>query len=132
MAGGLFDVDVLAGLEAEDGHGGVPVVGQGDGDGVDVFGGEDFAVVAVGCGGVAELLFGRGRQNLARMVESTSQTWVTRADGGVVLERGEVGVAATVEAEDGEVDAVVGADDLGVAFGGGTDGCACGGYGEAV
>ena len=45
VGAGLLDVDVLAGLEAEDGHGGVPVVGRGDGDDVDVFGGEDLAEV---------------------------------------------------------------------------------------
>ena len=54
-SGRLFDVDVLARfMEALDGHGGVPVVGHSDGDDIDIFGGENVPVVAVGCGGVAE------------------------------------------------------------------------------
>ena len=48
VAAGLFDVDVLAGFDAGDGHGRVPVVGRGDGDGVDVFALEELAEVAFG------------------------------------------------------------------------------------
>ena len=48
---------------------------------------------------------------------------------GVGLERGEVRVGAAVEADDGEVDALVGAHDLGIGFGGGGDG-ECGGRGR--
>ncbi len=48
VAAGLFHVDVFAGFETEDGHGGVPVIRRGDGDGVDVFGGECLAEVFLG------------------------------------------------------------------------------------
>ncbi len=131
VAGGLFDVDVLAGLEAVDGHGGVPVVGHGDGDDVDVFGGEDLVVVAFGGGGVAELLGGGGDV----LGEDGGLDVADVGDAGafgVVLERREVGVAAAIEADDREVEAVVGAGDLGVAFGGGGDCCSGCGEGEAI
>jgi len=45
VAAGLLDVDVLAGLQASDGHGRVPMVGRGDGDGVYIFVLENFAEV---------------------------------------------------------------------------------------
>ena len=57
VAAGLFNVDVLAGLEAEDRHGCVPVVGRGDGDGVDVFLLQDLAEVLIGFGGGAHHSF---------------------------------------------------------------------------
>ena len=44
-AGGLFDVDVLAGFAGFDGHVGVPVVGRGDADGVEGFIGDDVAEI---------------------------------------------------------------------------------------
>jgi len=37
MRAGFFDVDIFAGLAGPDGHERVPVIGSGDGDGVDVF-----------------------------------------------------------------------------------------------
>ena len=46
----LLAVDVLAALQRLDGHQGVPVVGSGDGDGVDVLVFEQFAVVGVALG----------------------------------------------------------------------------------
>ena len=46
VAAGFFNVDVLAGLEGVDTHGGVPVVGGGDDEGVDVWVGEGLAEVA--------------------------------------------------------------------------------------
>jgi hypothetical protein len=42
----------------------VPVIGRGDGDGVDVFGGEEFAEVFIGSGSVAERFFGLGDKSL--------------------------------------------------------------------
>ncbi len=62
LAGGLFDVDMLSGLEAEDGQRGVPVIGSGDGDGVNVFGLEHLAEVLLGFGRVAQLLLGSCRR----------------------------------------------------------------------
>ena len=123
VAEGLFHVDVLACGQGEDGHGSVPVVGGGDGDGVDLFEREDLAEVADLDGGVAELLFGVGCEAL----EDGGFDIADVADAGVVLvgfEGGEMRAGAAVEADDGEVEAVVGTHDLGVALGGG-------GYGEA-
>ncbi len=57
--------------------------------------------------------------NLARMLDSTSQTWGDAGVLGVALQGVEMGVAAAVEADDGEVDAIIGACDLRVAFCGG-------------
>ena len=78
VAAGLFDIDVLAGLQAGDGHGCVPVVGRGDGDGVDILGGEKCAEVLIGCGSVAKVDFVPVGE-LLRMTLSTSQTWEMRA-----------------------------------------------------
>ena len=131
LAGGLFDVDVLAGLEAVDGHGGVPVVGHGDGDDVDVFGFEELPAIPFGLGCVAELLGCSGDvfgEDVGLDVADVGDASAV----GVVLERREMGVAAAVEADDREVEAVVGAGDLSVAFGGGGD-CSSGrGEGEAI
>ncbi len=52
----LFEVDVFAGMHGVDGCLFVPVVGCGDEDGVDVFAGEDLAVVAGGEEAFAEVL----------------------------------------------------------------------------
>ena len=49
VAARLLDVDMLAGLKSGDGHGRVPVVGRGDGDRIDVLGGEELAEVLIGC-----------------------------------------------------------------------------------
>src|SRR5262249_37654968 len=47
VADGLFDINVLAGLEGPDGRQGVPVVGRGDADGVDGLVLEDLAKVGL-------------------------------------------------------------------------------------
>ena len=48
MRAGLFDVDVFAGLAGPDAHERVPMIGSGDGDGIDVFVFEQLANVDVG------------------------------------------------------------------------------------
>ena len=55
---GLLDVDVLARLAGPDGGQGVPVVGRGDGHGVDGLVVEQLAEVAVGCDLFAPVLEG--------------------------------------------------------------------------
>ena len=52
MAAWLFNVDMLARPQAGDGHGGVPVFGSGDGDGVHVLRLKDMAKVSVRGGGI--------------------------------------------------------------------------------
>src|ERR1700757_3135693 len=54
---GLFYIDVFAGLASPDGHERVPMIGSGDGDGVDVFVFEELADIDIGFwSGQAELL----------------------------------------------------------------------------
>ena len=45
---GLLAVDIFAGVESVSGNAGVPVIGRGDDDGVDIAAGEQFAIVASG------------------------------------------------------------------------------------
>ena len=45
---GFFEIDVFAGVHGINGGLFVPVIGRGDDDGVDIFAGEDLAVVAGG------------------------------------------------------------------------------------
>jgi hypothetical protein len=92
------------------------VIGCGDGDGVDFFEGEDIAEVFVSGGRVAHLLRG--------LVDELSEDVAVHiADvgdaglGSVRFERGEVSVGPAVQAYDREVEAVVCAHNLCVAFG---------------
>jgi hypothetical protein len=55
VAAWLFDVDMLACLNARDGHRRVPVVGRCDGDRIDFFQREEVAEVFLGCRGLAHL-----------------------------------------------------------------------------
>ena len=106
---------MLAGLESEDGQRGVPVVGGGDGDGVDVLGFEHAAEVLLGLGRVAEGLLGSaGKSGEDLGVDIAA---IGHAGGfAVVLKRGKMGVSAPVQAVDGKVKPVVGAEDLRIAF----------------
>jgi len=117
----FLDVNVFARAAGVDAHEGVPVVGGGDHDGVDVVAVEDAAVVFIGVGGRAGGFDGAiaiGRDEVA--------------DGGDVLigelfGRPEEGGAAVADADEAEADAVGGALDLRI--GGGGEG---GGLGETA
>ncbi len=113
VATGLFYIDVLASLQSVDGHWGVPVIGRGDGDGVDVFLFENLAEVFAGCGRVAHRLLHGGGEFCEGVAVDVADV---RDAGGVLicLERGEMRVGAAVKADDGEVEAVIGAEDLAV------------------
>ena len=68
MAAGLLDVDVLTGVEGQDGGGRVPVVRRGDQDGVHPLVVEHLAQVFDGPGGLLRPVLdelGRGRQTVA-------------------------------------------------------------------
>ena len=93
------------------------MVGRGDGDGVDIFAREDVAEILFGLRALRPSPSGCRRRTF-RMLLSTSQTCAMRAVLLVGLQRGKMGVGAAVEADDGEVEAVVGAHDLAVAAGG--------------
>ncbi len=120
LAGGFFDIHVLAGLEAEHGHGRMPVVGRGHGDSVDLFGFEDAAEIAFALGRIAKHLLrfgGKFGQDVGVHV-----TDVGNAGGlAVGLERRKVRACAAFDAiaVNGEVQTVVGAETLRVTLGGG-------------
>jgi hypothetical protein len=91
------------------------VVGCGDGDGVDVFGSEEFAKVFVGGRNVAEALLNTAGELLKEVTLHVANV----GDFHIFLvglERGEVGVGTAVKPDDGEVQTVVGAQYLSVAF----------------
>lgn len=106
VAAGLFDVDVLAGLQPVDGHGRVPVVGRGDGDGVDIFLVEDATEVFVCRGRAAHGLLrvgGEFREGVAVDVADVSDMRSIL----IGLERGEMRIGAAVQADNREVESVV-------------------------
>ncbi len=122
---------MLAGLEAEHGHGRVPVVGRGDGDGVDFFRFEGVAEIAFGLGRVAEHLLRLGGE----FGEDAGIDVADIGDAGglaVGVQRGEMRVAAAVEAVDGKVQPVVGAENLRIAFCRGCKRRACDTGGQAI
>jgi hypothetical protein len=105
----LFDIDVLAGAAGVDHHEGVPVVGRGDGHGVDVTVLEQLPVVLVARRGGAGFA---GRQVEVVVAEVADG----RGDRIAELEKAIVHlVAAVAEADKAHAQAVVGAEDAGVA-----------------
>lgn len=112
VAAGLLDVDVFAGLASPDGDEGVPVVGRGNGDGVDGVVFQELADVGVGgdFGGVVffQLIDSAANDVVVNVAESGD------ADAGNAPESVDVGASAPVDADDGDSDVFVGAEDLGV------------------
>src|SRR5277367_4169445 len=99
MAAWLFYVDVLARLHAGYGHGRVPVVGSGDGDGVHVLRLQDVSEVLFCRGSVAQ----RGLGLVGELLQDGAVYIADMRDAGgslVGLERVEVSVGAGVEADD--------------------------------
>ena len=114
---GLFDVNVFAGLHGPDGGEGVPVVGGGDGDGVDGFVIEGAAHVGVEEGALA----GFGKDFLgggfgAGTIDFDEGCDFDVGDGE---EFRDVSGAAATDADDGDAEAVIG---LGPGLGGGGGG----------
>ena len=107
VADGLFDVDILAGLAGPDGDQGVPVIGSGGGDGDDVFVLEEVADIFVADDFVA-LLFLVGDALFEDVLIGITEGG--EADVLLFTEGGDVGLAAGVEADDGDADGLVGAD----------------------
>lgn len=98
----LLAVDVLAGLAGVDGDQGVPVIGDGDDDGVDIAIVEDAAIVGVG----GAFLAGRVLDLLLGGVEASA---IDIADGDGVADVGAEVAAALV----GEAGALVADADVG-------------------
>ena len=114
VAAGFFQIHVLAGLQAGNGQRGMPMVGRGNRDGVDLFGLEDFAEVFL-CRRYLScfLLYCVGElvQDVAVHVAHMRD-----ACGRPVRFQGrEVCVAAPVQPNDGKIQAFVGTQDPGIA-----------------
>ena len=115
VAHGLFDVDVLSGLSGPDGHEGVPMVGSGDGEGIEVFVTKSFADVGDSFRGEGHAF---GFDLLAQVFHPLGEdlfvgiNQVGYFDSFLSEEAVDVALPAAVEAGDGETEAVVGSDDL--------------------
>src|SRR5258708_26773859 len=117
VAGGLFAIDVLACFAGPDGGEGMPVVGSSDGDSVHTGVGEYLTHVFEFLGffaGVAHesrlCFFASGLIDIAQTGD---------AGAGEVRINIEVRAAPTAQADDGEVDPVIGAPDASGGSGGG-------------
>jgi hypothetical protein len=118
-------------LHAGNGHGIVPVVGRGDGDGVDLLQLENLAKVLVRCRSVSQCLLGAvGKLVQDGAIHIANMGYPSRIL--IPLQSGEVRIGARVEADDGKVEAIVGAHDLAVAFGGRTNCQTCGSNSKRV
>ena len=82
MATGLFHVDMLAGLERGNGHGRVPVLGRGDGDGIHVLHFEDGTEILFGDRRLAHLVRGLVGKLLQR--HGVNVAYMSDARGGPV------------------------------------------------
>ena len=101
----LLAVDVLLGLAGGHEVQGVPVVGRGDDDGVEVLAVEQLAEVGVGIGLAAGLLAGGEQVGLVDVADGGDLAIVVRQEGVEQL------VAAIADADEAEADALVGAED---------------------
>lgn len=112
VAAGFLDVDVFAGLASPDGDEGMPVVGRGDGDGVDVVVFQELADVVVDgdFGGVVffQLVDSAADDVVVNVAESGD------ADAGNAAEAVDVVASASVDANNGDSDVFIGAEDFGV------------------
>ena len=124
---GLLDVDVFAGLAGPDGHQRVPVIGSGDGDGVDLLVFEELANIDVG--------FWLGNAEFFDVADALAEDgFVDVAQGddlriGNVREAVDVILAATADAANSDAHTIVRAKDLAAHCQGGRahrDGFPCG------
>ncbi len=116
----LLDVHVLAGLEPHQRHRRVPVLGGGDGDGIDVLRFEELADVPLLHRRLAERLLGLSRK--PGELAAVDVADVGHGAVGGLPDAFQVRLAPSVQADDGEVDAIVRAEDAGVASGVEADG----------
>ncbi len=115
VGNGFFDVDIFAGLQGPDAHERVPVVGGGDGDRVEVGRGEELA--NVGKFFYRDAFFGESGGGAVEdggvgVADSDD------ADAFDFAEAAEVVFTATVEADNGDADVGMSADDLAPGAGG--------------
>ncbi len=112
VAAGFFDVNVFAGLASPDGDEGVPVVGRGDGDGVDVVVFQEITDVGVGGDFVGVVFFQLGDSAADDVVVNVAEGG--DADAGNAAEAIDVRASASVDANDGDSNVFIGAEDFGV------------------
>ena len=98
----------------------MPVIGRGNGDGVNVFALENLAKILLRRRIVAHHFAG-GRRKFGQDVALNVAYMGDVHRILIGLERRQVRVGATIQADYGEVEAFIGAHDLAVAFGGRTD-----------
>ena len=102
---GFFDVDIFASGAGENGGGGVPVVGSGDDDGVDLFIFEDAAEIGAAADlAVAGFIGGRLGLFQARLIDVAEMGEAGGGDAGKLL--GHEGVAAAADADDADADRI--------------------------
>src|ERR1019366_1649268 len=112
----LLDVDILAGAAGVDGHQGVPVIGRGDGDGVDRLVFEELAIVPVN----RRFLLGDGLDAARRRVQHVLVDVAERHQLyiGLAGDLLDVVLAAAAQADGGYSNGVVRAAENGVGGGG--------------
>ena len=116
VAAWLFQIDVLARLQAGNGHRRMPVVGSGDGDGIYILLLENFAEIFFRRRRLAHLLL----HAVCELLEDIAVHIADMRDAGgapVGLERREMSVGTPVQADHGKVQAIVGAQNLAIALG---------------
>ena len=127
VAARLFDIDVLAGLQARDGHRRVPVVGGGDGDGVNFLQLKNCSKVLARGRRFAHLTFCFPGELLEDIRVHIAN--MRNARGALVgLQRGKMRICAAVKTDDCEIQPVVGTENPTIALGRGCKGqtcCAC-------
>ena len=106
----FFDVDVLAGVAGENGRGRVPMIGGGDEHGVDVLVLQDASKVADLLGRAALAGFDAGGGLVLALGVGIAD--VGDADVFFRSQCADVARAHAARADDGDVDAIVGAEDV--------------------
>lgn len=112
VAAGFLNINVFAGLASPDGDEGVPVVGGGNGDGVDVVVFQKLANVGVGGDFVGVVFFQFSDSAADDVFVNVAEGG--DADAGNAAEAVDVRASASVDADDGDSDVFIGAEDFGV------------------
>src|SRR5450755_3354532 len=123
VGAGLFDVDVFSSLAAPNADERMPVIGSGDGDGVNLFVFEKFANVPISFGSGRAKFFDFGDALGGNIFVDVTE----RGDFhvGDMLESLDMIAAAAAQSANGDADAIIGAEDFSAER---ERCCACGDY----